>query len=67
MMPANKTSRPTRPPELQIHSLPVPSGGPGAADEHRDDQVVRQREQPPLHEHEPPRERLGVSTSSRAG
>ena len=34
--------------------------GPGAADEHGDDQVLRQREQPPLHEHEPAGERLGV-------
>src|SRR5581483_3730247 len=40
---------------------PVDAGPrPGAADKDRDDEIVRQREQPPLDEHEPARERLGV-------
>src|SRR5205085_10745126 len=33
---------------------------PGAADEHADDEVVRDGEQPPLDEYEPARERLRV-------
>lgn len=37
-----------------------PASRPGAANEHADDEVVRDCEQPPLDEHHPARQRVGV-------
>ena len=40
--------------------LAPPHQPAAATDDHADDEVLRDREQPPLDEHEPPRERAGV-------
>ena len=60
--PAKSTRTPIRPPSVaSAHEVAAARPCcPGSAGEDRDDQVVRDREQPPLDEHEPARELLGI-------
>ena len=58
--PATRTSTPSRLMLIQVLSPAPPTPYATTAGEQRDDQVVRDGEQPPLHQHQAAREVLGV-------
>src|SRR4051812_12180828 len=58
----------TPPPTFPAAAVPLSSPGkPASSEEDSKDQVVRDREQPPLHEHEPTRELAGIGEGERGG
>ena len=55
------------PPQLQLQCSPFHASQLPPPDEHPDDRVLRDREQPPLHEHEAAREALRILDLERGG